>query len=83
MFAVGEELTDPDTGETLGRTEGLLGNLKIIRTSPKHAIAEPVPPLTTAKLVKGMIVRPISPTELEKLEAKNQKQEVKRFRQRF
>ncbi|MDD5698866.1 MAG: hypothetical protein PHH77_09655 [Victivallaceae bacterium] len=83
VFAVGGELTDPDTGESLGSSEELIGNLKIVRTFPKYAIAEPVLPLTVDKLVKGMIVRPISPAELEKLDTQAQEQEVKRFRRRF
>jgi len=83
VFSVGEELIDPDTGESLGSEEEKVGELKIIRTLPKVAIAVPIAPLTTSKLVKGMIVRPVSQQELEKLQAKGQKQTAKRFRKRF
>jgi curli biogenesis system outer membrane secretion channel CsgG len=83
VFTKGEELTDPDTGESLGQSEALVGDLKVIRTFPKYAIAEPIPPLTAAKLVKGMNVRPVSSHELEKLKAETQTEEVKRFRKRF
>jgi curli biogenesis system outer membrane secretion channel CsgG len=83
VFFVGEELVDPDTGESLGGAEEKLGELKIIRTSPKFAIAVPVAPLTTAKLKKGMILRPVTPEELEKREAQTEKQSSRRFKRRF
>jgi curli biogenesis system outer membrane secretion channel CsgG len=83
VFSVGEALTDPDTGESLGDAEEKVGTLKITRTSPKFCIATPVAPLTTAKLEKGMIVRPVTEAELEEPRIKAKKKAVKRFRRRF
>ncbi len=40
VFAVGEELIDPDTGESLGREEVLVGKAKIIGVLPKTSTAE-------------------------------------------
>jgi len=40
VFAVGEELIDPDTKETLGREEILIGKVKIIGVLPKTSTAE-------------------------------------------
>lgn len=35
MFALGEEITDPDTGEKLGRNEAEIGKIKITRVTAK------------------------------------------------
>ena len=40
VFAVGEELIDPDTKESLGREEILIGKVKIIGVLPKTSTAE-------------------------------------------
>ncbi|NUN24221.1 MAG: hypothetical protein HUU09_12275 [Candidatus Jettenia caeni] len=40
VFAVGEELVDPDTKESLGREEVLIGKVKIISILPKTSTAE-------------------------------------------
>ena len=40
VFAVGEELIDPDTKESLGREEILVGKVKIIGVLPKTSTAE-------------------------------------------
>ena len=40
MFAVGEELIDPDTKESLGKEEVLVGKAKIISVQPKTSSAE-------------------------------------------
>ncbi len=40
VFALGEELIDPDTGESLGREEILIGKVKIIGVLPKTSTAE-------------------------------------------
>ncbi|MEI7730391.1 MAG: CsgG/HfaB family protein [Verrucomicrobiota bacterium] len=40
VYAVGEELKDPDTGEVLGRQEVLMGQAKIISVQPKTSTAE-------------------------------------------
>lgn len=40
VYAVGEELKDPDTGEILGRQEVLMGKAKVISVQPKTSTAE-------------------------------------------
>ena len=35
VFALGQEITDPDTGEKLGRNEAEIGKIKITRVTPK------------------------------------------------
>lgn len=40
VFAVGEELIDPDTNENLGREEVVVGKIKITRVLPKTSTAE-------------------------------------------
>ena len=40
VFAVGEELIDPDTKESLGKEEVLVGKAKIISVQPKTSTAE-------------------------------------------
>jgi curli biogenesis system outer membrane secretion channel CsgG len=83
VFSAGEELTDPDTGESLGSSEEKVGELRIIRTSPKFSIAVPIAPLTNASLQKGMIIRPVSKQELDARQAQVKTKTVKRFRKRF
>jgi len=40
VFAVGEELLDPDTKESLGREEVLVGKARVVSIQPKTATAE-------------------------------------------
>jgi hypothetical protein len=40
VFAVGEELIDPDTKESLGREEVLVGKARITNVQPKLSTAE-------------------------------------------
>jgi hypothetical protein len=42
VFRLGEELKDPDTGESLGREETLVGKVRIMSVQPKTAKAEVV-----------------------------------------
>ena len=37
---LGEEMTDPDTGESLGSEEEKLGTAKVVKVTPKYSIAE-------------------------------------------
>ncbi|WOO41510.1 CsgG/HfaB family protein [Rubellicoccus peritrichatus] len=55
VFAVGEELIDPDTGENLGQEEIMLGSAEIVRVSARTAQAM----LTDDNGVqKGQVIRP-------------------------
>ena len=54
VFAVGEELIDPDTKESLGREEVLIGKVKIMSVLPKTSTAEI---MEDFGIDKGSIVR--------------------------
>ena len=55
VFALGEELVDPDTGVSLGREELPVGKIRVTRVNPKTATADIV---EDASIDKGAIVRP-------------------------
>ena len=55
VFALGEELVDPDTGVSLGREELPVGKIRVARVNPKAATADIV---EDAGIDKGAIVRP-------------------------
>lgn len=40
IYRLGEEMTDPDTGESLGSEEEKIGDAKVVKVSPKFSIAE-------------------------------------------
>jgi curli biogenesis system outer membrane secretion channel CsgG len=54
VYAVGEELIDPDTKESLGKEEVLVGKAKIVSVQPKTATAEV---LEDTGIDKGAILR--------------------------
>jgi len=54
IFAVGDELIDPDTNESLGREEILVGKVKIVNILPKVSTAEII---EDHGIDKGAIVR--------------------------
>ncbi|MCF6176238.1 MAG: CsgG/HfaB family protein [Victivallaceae bacterium] len=83
VFEVGETILDPDTGESLGADEELLGDIRIYRVGPKFAKAKPIGDLEIDDIEEGMIIRPVSDEEMEERQAKVKKQSVKRFRRRF
>ncbi len=53
IFRVGEEMLDPDTGESLGAEEEKVGKAKIVKVTPKYSIAE-----TKAAVQKTDVLRP-------------------------
>jgi hypothetical protein len=57
VFAEGEELVDPDTGEALGREEILVGKARIINVQAKLSTAEVLEDLG---ITKGAVLRPAS-----------------------
>lgn len=57
VYCPGEELVDPDTGESLGSAEMLVGKIKVTRVNPKFTIAEIEPKNTKEPIQKGDIVR--------------------------
>ncbi len=54
VFALGEELIDPDTKESLGREEVKVGTVKITQVNPKTSIAEI---LDDTGIDKGAVLR--------------------------
>ncbi len=57
VFALGEEMIDPDTGESLGGNEVKVGSLRIDRVTPKFSSGT----LTeNFGVIKGCIVRPVN-----------------------
>ncbi|MDB6028151.1 MAG: hypothetical protein JWM68_4374 [Verrucomicrobiales bacterium] len=54
VFALGEELIDPDTKESLGREEVLVGKAKIVAVNPKMSTAEI---LEDTGIDKGAVLR--------------------------
>ena len=55
VFGLGEEITDPDTGEKLGRNEAEIGKMKITRVTPKLSYGEAT---EDTGIAVGSIVRP-------------------------
>ena len=53
IFRVGEEMIDPDTGESLGAEEEKVGKAKIVKVTPKYSVAE-----TKAAVQKTDVLRP-------------------------
>jgi len=60
VYLQGEELTDPDTGEILGREEVLVGRIRISSVQPKFSKGEI---LEDKGVEKGCVVRPAEPGE--------------------
>lgn len=54
VYALGEAITDPDTGEVLGQNEAEVGLIKIVRLTPKLSYAEA---LEDNGISRGAIVR--------------------------
>jgi hypothetical protein len=54
VFALGEELIDPDTKESLGREEAKVGKVKITQVNPKTSTAQI---LEDTGIDKGAILR--------------------------
>ncbi len=56
VFALGEEMIDPDTGESLGGSEVKVGSLKVDRVNPKFSTGTVLEDFGVAK---GAVVRPV------------------------
>ena len=55
VMSQGKTLTDPDTGEVLGREEGVVGKARVISVLPKLCTAELIE--GADKVTEGMVVR--------------------------
>jgi curli biogenesis system outer membrane secretion channel CsgG len=65
VYALGEEIVDPDTGEKLGRNEAEVGRIKITRITPKLSYGDVV---EDNGIVTGAIVRPKGVENVENAE---------------
>lgn len=67
VYSVGEELFDPDTGESLGPDTGeTVGRVRISRPGPKFSKAVPVRGTRLDRFEKGMILIRVKPEDLER-----------------
>ena len=55
MMSQGKTLTDPDTGEVLGREEAVVGKARVVSVLPKFCTAELIE--GAEKVMEGMVVR--------------------------
>lgn len=56
VFALGEEMIDPDTGESLGKSEFKVGTLRVDRVTPRFSTATITEDFGVAQ---GAVVRPV------------------------
>ncbi len=83
VYSEGEELVDPDTGESLGKDETYMGEVIISEVKPKVSVATPKSPLKTEQIQKGMILRPVSVAEKAQEAAKEKTRRTEEFESRF
>ncbi len=57
VFAPGEELIDPDTGENIGSAEEYVGKIELTRINPKFTVAKILPKSREGDITKGCIIR--------------------------
>jgi hypothetical protein len=73
VFALGQEIIDPDTGEKLGRNEAEVGKIRISRVTPKLSFCDSV---EDKGIEIGSIARPQLPPEQLETQAVPVKAEV-------
>jgi curli biogenesis system outer membrane secretion channel CsgG len=83
VFSLGDELKDPDTGESLGAEEERVGRVRISRPGPKFSKAEPDGDLETDDLKVGMLVRRVSKAAMAKEQKKVKAKKAADFESRF
>lgn len=83
VFSAGEEIKDPDTGESLGASEELVGKVEVSRTNPKFAFVVPVSPSEIGAFKAGMLVRRQDEEAAKQEKIKARKESVKTFESRF
>jgi hypothetical protein len=69
VFARGEEIRDPATGEVIGSTEAKLGMIRISEVTGRISRAQPVSPFAVPPAV-GSVARPASEEEVRALSAR-------------
>jgi hypothetical protein len=83
VWRLDEELIDPDTGESLGAAEELVGEVKIVSCQPRFALAEPVEGSGISDFAVGMIARRVNDATLKEREAKEREESQRQFQSRF
>lgn len=83
VFCPGEELTDPDTEESLGVNENYVGRAKVVRTLPKVAQLTPVGDLEISFIKEGMILREVDEATLLRESRETKAAARRKFRNRF
>lgn len=83
IFSVGEEIVDPDTGESLGKDEIYIGKVKIVDIKPKISYAEPIGNTKIEAIKKGMIVRPENKEKVQLERIRKEERERNKFEGRF
>ncbi len=81
--AMGKELIDPDTGESLGQRESMIGEVTVISVMPKMAEVKPIDGLLCDDLDVGMILRRVSDEELNQRSKEKVQNQKKRILKRF
>ena len=79
----GEELIDPDTGESLGASEEEIGRVQITQVSPKTSSAIPIGELKIKDLEVGMLLRKISKEDLLEEQEGNYQATQTTFKNKF
>lgn len=82
-FETGEELFDPDTKESLGAEEELVGRLSVSRPGAKTSKFIPQEGSDLGQFKPGMVVRRVDPEILKKEAAKAKAVNTQRFEKRF
>ncbi len=83
VFAVGKELFDPDTKESLGASESYIGKIEISRTMPKFSSAIPAGGKDLVSFRPGMIIRRQDEEAATRQIKKEKDEAVKSFESRF
>ncbi len=83
VLELGEELVDPDTGESLGAEEEFIGRIQITTPGPKTSKSKPVGDLGLDTFKPGMLVRRTDPAVLQKEKAMKKETSEKAFKSRF
>jgi hypothetical protein len=83
VWSLGEELLDPDTGESLGADEEYVGDVVITVVKPKFSNAVPVGDLTLEEIGEGMVLRRVSEAQIKKEATAEKAKQKEAFKSRF
>ena len=83
VFAIGKELFDPDTKESLGTAETFVGKIEISRAMPKFSSAIPSGGKELASFKPGMIIHRQDEEAIKHEKQKEKEEATKSFESRF